>query len=113
MAPVSRQPTSDAGTVNGTLAPEVIQHVVREHFGTFRRCYEDGLRKDGNLHGRITTKFIIDKNGAVPMVADGGSDLPDRDVVQCVVRGFGSLRFPQPDGGMVTVVYPIQFNPGD
>ena len=45
--------------------------------------------------------------------ADGGSDLPDQSVVQCVVRGFGNLSFPQPEGGMVTVVYPIMFNPGD
>jgi hypothetical protein len=30
-----------------------------------------------------------------------------------VVRGFGNLSFPQPEGGMVTVVYPIMFNPGD
>jgi hypothetical protein len=47
------------------------------------------------------------------MTADGGSDLPDQSVVQCVVRGFGNLSFPQPEGGMVTVVYPIIFNPGD
>ena len=32
---------------------------------------------------------------------------------QCVVRGFGNLSFPQPEGGIVTVVYPIMFNPGD
>ena len=44
---------------------------------------------------------------------DGGSDLPDQGVVGCVVRGFGNLSFPQPEGGIVTVVYPIIFNPGD
>jgi hypothetical protein len=44
---------------------------------------------------------------------DGGSDIPDSGVVQGVVRGFGNLSFPQPEGGMVTVVYPILFNPGD
>ena len=31
----------------------------------------------------------------------------------CVVRGFYGLSFPQPEGGIVTVVYPIMFNPGD
>jgi hypothetical protein len=34
-------------------------------------------------------------------------------VVSCVVRGFGNLSFPVPDGGLVTVVYPIDFGPGD
>ena len=44
---------------------------------------------------------------------DGGSELPDQGVISCVVRGFGNLSFPQPEGGIVTVVYPIIFNPGD
>ena len=38
---------------------------------------------------------------------------PATVVVSCVVRGFGNLSFPQPEGGIVTVVYPIIFNPGE
>ena len=49
----------------------------------------------------------------VATASDGGSELPDQGVVSCVVRGFGNLSFPQPEGGIVTVVYPIIFNPGD
>jgi hypothetical protein len=97
---------------NGSLTPEVIQRVVRESFGLFRLCYENGLWNDPNLQGRVTVKFVIDRNGAVAMAADGGSDIPNPDVVKCVVRGFGNLSFPQPQGGMVTVVYPIMFRPG-
>jgi hypothetical protein len=102
-----------ATTVNGRLPPEVIQRIVRQNFGRFRLCYENGMRNNPNLQGRVTVKFIIDRSGAVSMTADGGSDLPDQAAVQCVVRGFGNLSFPQPEGGMVTVVYPIMFNPGD
>jgi hypothetical protein len=102
-----------ATQVNGRLPPEVIQRIVRQNFGRFRLCYENGMRNNPNLQGRVSVKFIIDRSGAVSMTADGGSDLPDQGVVQCVVRGFGNLSFPQPEGGMVTVVYPIMFNPGD
>lgn len=102
-----------ATSVNGRLPPEVIQRIVRQNFGRFRLCYENGMRNNPNLQGRVTVKFVIDRGGAVGMTADGGSDLPDQGVVQCVVRGFGNLSFPQPEGGMVTVVYPIMFNPGD
>jgi hypothetical protein len=86
---------------------------VRQNFGRFRLCYENGLRNNPNLQGRVTVKFVIDRSGAVAMTADGGSDIPDSSVVGCVVRGFANLSFPQPEGGMVTVVYPIMFNPGD
>ncbi len=102
-----------ATSVNGRLPPEVIQRIVRQNFGRFRLCYENGMRNNPNLQGRVTVKFVIDRSGAVAMTADGGSDIPDAAVVGCVVRGFGNLSFPQPEGGMVTVVYPIMFNPGD
>ncbi len=99
--------------VNGRLPPEVITRIVRQNFGRFRLCYENGLRQNPNLMGRVSTKFVIDSTGSVSTVQDGGSDLPDQAVVSCVVRGFQNLSFPQPDGGVVTVVYPVIFAPGD
>jgi hypothetical protein len=51
------------------------------------------------------------RDGAVSVAADGGSDLPDENVVQCVVRLVGGLHFPQPEGGLVTAVYPLIFSP--
>jgi hypothetical protein len=111
----TRSPSIRQGTtqVNGRLPPEVIQRIVRQNFGRFRLCYENGLRTNPNLQGRVAVKFVIDRQGSVSTAQDGGSDLPDQGVVSCVVRGFGNLSFPQPEGGIVTVVYPIIFNPGD
>jgi hypothetical protein len=34
------------------------------------------------------------------------------EVVQCIVGAFAKIRFPNPEGGMVTVVYPIILSPG-
>jgi hypothetical protein len=101
-----------ATTVSGRLPPEVIQRIVRQNFGRFRLCYENGLRANPNLAGRVSVRFVIDRNGAVSSVGNGGSDLPDSAVVSCVVRSFSGLSFPQPEGGIVTVVYPISFAPG-
>jgi hypothetical protein len=109
-APSIRQ---GATQVNGRLPPEVIQRIVRQNFGRFRLCYENGMRTNPNLAGRVAVKFVIDRAGSVSTASDGGSDLPDQGVVSCVVRGFNNLSFPQPEGGIVTVVYPIIFNPGD
>jgi hypothetical protein len=103
--------TASAQAVNGWIDPPIIQRIVRHNFGRFRLCYENGLRTNPKLQGRVTVKFVIDRSGAVAMVRDGGSTMPDQGVVQCVVHGFGGISFPQPQGGMVTVVYPIQFNP--
>ncbi|MBI5532263.1 MAG: AgmX/PglI C-terminal domain-containing protein [Deltaproteobacteria bacterium] len=101
-----------ATTVSGRLPPEVIQRIVRQNFGRFRLCYENGLRANPNLQGRVAVRFVIDRAGAVSSVTNAGSDLPDQGVVSCVVRSFHGLSFPQPEGGIVTVYYPILFSPG-
>ncbi len=98
-----------AVTVKGRLPPEVIQHIVRQNQGRMRLCYENGLRSSPSLGGRVVVKFVIDRAGGVSNAADGGLDLPDAAVIACVVRAFGNLSFPAPEGGIVTVVYPIIF----
>ena len=96
-------------TVDGHLASDVIQKVVGQKLAAFKVCYTDGLRKNGALHGGVKVKFIIGRDGSVQTSKDDGSDLADQGVVQCVVRRFENLTFPQPEGGIVTVVYPLTF----
>lgn len=96
----------------GRLPPEVIQKVVRDAYGRFRRCYEAGLAKDANLEGKLVVRFVIDREGKVGEVTVAkGTTLPDQAAVGCMVREYESLTFPPPDDGIVTVVYPIMFSP--
>ncbi len=97
---------------SGHIPPEVIQRIVRQNFGRFRLCYENGLRNNPNLAGRVGVRFVIGRDGGVMSSANGGSDLPDAGVVSCVVGAFRGLQFPQSEeGGAVTVTYPISFAP--
>ncbi len=98
--------------VNGRLPPEVIQRIVRQNFGRFRLCYQNGLRTNASLQGRVSVRFTIARDGSVSQTQDAGSDLPDASVVRCVVQSFSNLSFPQPEGGVVTVVFPVLFSPG-
>jgi hypothetical protein len=98
--------------VVGGLPPEVVRRIVRQNFGRFRLCYEHALEKNPALAGRATVRFTIDRSGAVATASDGGSDLRSPDAVACVVRAFGALSFPQPEGGAgVTVTYSVAFSP--
>jgi hypothetical protein len=101
--------------VTGRLPPEVIQRIVRQNFGRFRLCYENGLRKNAKLKGKVVTRFVIDAQGSVSSaMREATTDLADATVVDCVTRAFKNLSFPQPEGGgNVIVVYPVIFNPGD
>lgn len=104
-----------ATTVNGRLPPEVIQRIVRQNYGRFRLCYENGLKTDPTLQGKVAVKFVIASDGSVSTASeDPSTTLPDKTVVSCVVRGFSGLSFPAPEGGgIVTVVYPVIFSPGE
>ncbi len=115
----SVDPTVDPSTftgkqVRGPLEPEQIRTVVLDHLHVFRECYDDARRVSPKLQGKVTVKFEVDADGVVTKSADARSDLPDASVVQCVVDAYRTLRFPKPNGGgIVTVYFPLIFNPRD
>lgn len=97
-------------TVSGRLPPQVIQRVVRQNFGRFRMCYSQALGRNPNLEGRIPVRFVIGRDGAVSNVSATG-DFPDASVRSCVQSAFYGVSFPPPEGGIVTVTYPLIFSP--
>jgi hypothetical protein len=77
-----------ASQVSGRLAPELIQRVVRANFAAMRRCYQEGLARQPSLQGRISVRFVIERDGKVANVATSG-DLADDEVKRCVGRPHG------------------------
>ncbi|CAN5422882.1 hypothetical protein BH09MYX1_BH09MYX1_18720 [soil metagenome] len=101
-------------TVSGRLPVEVIQRIVRQNYGRFRLCYELGLKTNPALEGRVSVRFVIGTDGSVSTAVKNAGDttLPDESVISCIVRGFSNLSFPQPESGIVSVVYPLNLSPG-
>jgi beta-lactamase regulating signal transducer with metallopeptidase domain len=104
---------ADATKTNadGRLAPEVIQATVRAHFGALQACYEAGLKTNAKLAGTVAVKYAIREDGTTTGAEDERSTLPDGAVVACVVGEFKKLTYPKPKGGVVTVIYPVEFAP--
>jgi hypothetical protein len=71
-----------------------------------------GLGRDPKLEGRVSVRFIIERDGTVKDSSDGGSDIADTAVRDCVVHEFVGFKFPAPETGIVPVVYPIMLAPG-
>lgn len=99
-------------TVTGRLPKEVIQRIVRQNFGRFRLCYENALRSDPTIAGNVTVAFTIATDGSVSKVGHT-TTMSDPGTGDCVHKAFLGLSFPQPEGGVVNVTYPISFAPGD
>ena len=95
----------------GRIPPQVVQRIVRQNFGRFRLCYQQGLARNPSLEGRVSVRFVIGRDGAVNNVGAVGG-FPDSQVQTCVQSAFYGLSFPPPDGGVVKVTYPLMFSPG-
>jgi hypothetical protein len=105
-------PPGGATAVAGRLAPEEIRRVIRASSGKFRRCYEEGLRKDPSLQGRFLVSFTIQADGSVSGI-ESDTDLPDKATISCMTGAFSRLRFPRPQGGTVMVRYPLALTPAE
>jgi hypothetical protein len=94
------------------LPPEVVQRIVRQNYGRFRLCYENGLRSNPTLGGSVKTSFTIKSDGSVADAKDAGGDLADKAVHACIVRGFGNLTFPEPEPKKsIKVTYEVNLTP--
>jgi outer membrane biosynthesis protein TonB len=108
--PAGTQPPRQPHPSKGRLPAEVIQKVVREHFQVLHGCYENGAERNPQLTGRVSVRFVIGPDGTVLSPNAVCTSMPDKAVVSCVVDVFRQLPFPQPEGGSVTVVYPLLFS---
>ena len=81
-----------------------------------KQCYESAMRRSRpDLKGRVSVKFTVQSDGSVPFACDSGSEIADREMVDCVLRAFLGLRFPEQSGDFcpktMSIVYPIVFQP--
>ena len=95
-----------AMSINGRVDPKQVAAVLGSREGWIRACYDDGLARNPLLQGRVSFRFVIGRDGVASNAANAGSDLPDSQVVSCVVRAAAGLVFTPPEGGVATVVAP-------
>lgn len=96
----------------GSLDLTAVDDVIESGYPLFARCYRDGVQRNSNLDGAVRFRFVVDESGHVATVEDGGSDLTDRQVIDCVAEGFYALRFPEPSRGNAHLLYRIHFDAG-
>jgi len=108
------------GVVEATrgIPLEVIRRILRQSYGRFRLCYEQGLARRPKLEGNVEVGFVVERDGRTSRSRDGGSTLPDAAVVRCIVSAVGGLSFPRlegdwaaPEGGTMRVLVQLRLSP--
>jgi hypothetical protein len=99
-------------TVSGRLPTEVVRRTVSEDFKSVQSCDDDGSavepsRPDGLLliaGGSLLLRFVIGRDGSVSVASLENDERAVPSLQACILRAARALRFPRPDGGIVTVV---------
>ena len=100
--------------VLGSMDPDVIRRILREHIPQFRYCYQKELDRasNDNLSGTIGLQFTIGASGHVSRAGLSGRTRLPGPVKRCVVNVLRGIQFPRPlGGGTVEVKQPFNFYP--
>ena len=104
----------NAAAIEGTgaLDGQEVNRIIGQKMGAIKGCYERALRRDPNLKGKLIVRFTISGSGKVTAARTVQNDLTP-EVGDCVSSAFKRFRFPQPDGGSLTMESPFMFLPSN
>ena len=109
--------------VSGTVAAEVAEidsadidqqklaAFVRARFGLIKACYENALKRNPSLKGKISIRFTILETGGLSDILAAGNSLGAPEVASCIINTMRTWRTQFRPSGPVTVEYPFVFTP--
>jgi hypothetical protein len=98
---------------NGRMVKSEVQKVVNSHLREVQACYEKQLVGDHSLAGWVKYIWVIETSGTVGLVRFRSGRELGAEVPVCIQQAIARWRFPRPDGGAVTVIYPFIFGTVD
>jgi hypothetical protein len=117
-APGSAAPSEQEAAQLPTLDREYVREAIKEQLVPVAvDCYNTALQQDPKLGGKLVMNFTIigvEEVGGVVEEADidEESTLDSEFVRECLRESLMTVTFePPPDGGRVTVTYPLTFEP--
>ncbi|WP_434300824.1 AgmX/PglI C-terminal domain-containing protein [Corallococcus exiguus] len=134
MAGIGATQTSGAGTVNTgqkqvVKVPQVVDSVpevdssevkpkdlareIQRRKASIQRCYENGLKRDPSLKGRVMIRFDLTPQGRASNVEVEESTLRSDEVINCIKTTMRTWTFPFKPSDDVPVSYPFIFSPGE
>ena len=79
---------------------------VRARMGLIKACYENALKRNPNLKGKISIRFTILETGGLAEISAAVNSLGSPEVAGCIVNTMRSWRTQFRPSGPVTVANP-------
>ncbi|HSN14522.1 MAG TPA: AgmX/PglI C-terminal domain-containing protein [Anaeromyxobacteraceae bacterium] len=84
---------------------------VRARMGLIKACYENALKRNPALKGKIAIRFTILETGGLADVSPSANTMGSPEVASCIVNTMRGWRTQFRPPGPVTVEYPFVFQP--
>ncbi len=84
---------------------------VRARMGLIKACYENALKRNPSLKGKISIRFTILETGGIADIQAAVNSLGSPEVAACIVNTMRTWRTQFRPSGPVTVEYPFVFAP--
>jgi TonB family protein len=85
---------------------------VRARMGLLKACYENALKRNPSLKGRLRIRFTILETGGIADLSVVENGVGSPDVATCVANTMRAWRTSFRPSGPVTVEFPFVFSPG-
>lgn len=98
--------------VLGSIDPDLLRKILREHLPQFRHCYQQELEENSEeLAGILDLKFTISATGKAKKVHIRSKSSPfSKKGIGCMANVLHHIDFPKPKGGgVVDVRQPLNF----
>lgn len=91
---------------------EKVRLKIKENLSIFMDCYNEGLKADSKLGGKVVLSWDVDETGSVKNAETKKSTLSHVAVESCLVGKLKGLSFPPaPTGKVINISYPFVFSP--
>ncbi len=84
---------------------------VKARMGLIKACYENALKRNPSLKGKIAVRFTILETGGLADITPALNSLGSPEVASCIVNTMKAWRTQFRPSGPVTVEYPFVFQP--
>lgn len=86
---------------------------VRARMGLIKACYENALKRNPNLKGKISIRFTILETGGIADIQTAVNSLGSPEVAACITNTMRTWRTQFRPSGPVVVEYPFVFSPSN
>ena len=101
---------SGAGANASERSQEAIGHVITREQSRLKRVYEEWLKRDPQISGRLTVKFSLMPDGSVANLTIANSTIANTDFCDAILRYVKRWQFASvAGGGPVEVTVPFNF----